>query len=139
MRRTNVVSVVAMLMATTLCADETFFETKVRPVLVKHCYECHSGDNDEGGLQLDTRAATFAGGNRGPAVVPGKPEESWLLKAISHEDPDLAMPPKKEKLPAAVIADLKHWIKTGAHDPRVGKPRKKKVYTKADQIGRAHV
>jgi len=97
-----------------------FFETKIRPVLVKHCYGCHSAKagKSEGDLRLDTRTAIRTGGGRGPAVVPGKPEKSWLLTAISHADPDLRMPPKQKKLPASVIADFKAWIKTGAPDPR---------------------
>src|SRR5262245_7308684 len=82
-----------------------FFESKVRPVLVKHCYECHStaSGTAEGELKVDSRAAIRAGGGRGPAVVPGDPAASWLLTAASHADPDLKMPPKKERLPEAVI------------------------------------
>ena len=101
-----------------------FFESKVRPVLVERCYDCHSADAGfaEGGLQLDTRAAIRAGGKRGPAVVPGNPGASLLLKAIAHADPDLRMPPKEEKLPDAVIADLERWIRSGAPDPRAEGP-----------------
>jgi hypothetical protein len=99
-----------------------FFEAKIRPVLVKHCYECHStsSGNSEGDLKVDTREAIRTGGGRGPAVVPGDPAASWLLTAASHADPDLKMPPKKERLPDAVIADLKQWIQMGAPDPRDG-------------------
>lgn len=101
-------------------ADRAFFETKIRPVLVNQCYECHSAESDaaEGGLRLDTRSTVLEGGGRGPAVVPGKPEESWLLTSIAHGDADLKMPPKKPQLPADVIADFTRWIAMGAPDPR---------------------
>jgi hypothetical protein len=97
-----------------------FFESKVRPVLARHCYECHStrSGKAESGLRVDTREAIRTGGDRGPAVVPGDPEASWLITAVSHSDPDLQMPPKQEQLPEGVIADLKAWIRMGAPDPR---------------------
>lgn len=100
-------------------ASLQFFETKIRPILVEHCYSCHSADAKKvrGKLLLDSRAATRKGGESGPAIVPGKPEESLLIKAIRHADPELKMPPKG-KLPAAVIADLEAWVKMGAPDPR---------------------
>ncbi|MBL8851181.1 MAG: DUF1549 domain-containing protein, partial [Planctomycetaceae bacterium] len=103
-------------------AGVDFFESKVRPVLVKHCYECHSaeGGAEEGGLRVDTREAIRAGGGRGPAVVPENPDSSWLLTAVAHTDPDLQMPPKQERLPPDVIADLRTWIAMGAPDPRDG-------------------
>jgi len=96
-----------------------FFEKKIRPALVKHCYECHSteGDKVKGGLLLDSRDGALLGGDSGPAVVPFKPEESLLLTAIHYEDGDLEMPPKY-KLDDAVIADLEEWIAMGAPDPR---------------------
>ena len=97
-----------------------FFEAKIRPVLVEHCYKCHSVEagKSKGDLLLDSREAIRAGGDRGPAVVPGDPEASLLLTAISHADPDLKMPPKKERLPEAVIDDIRTWIRMGAADPR---------------------
>ena len=97
-----------------------FFESKIRPVLVQHCYQCHSAKagKSEGGLRLDSRAAIRAGGDRGPAVVPGDSMTSVLLTAISHTDPDLRMPPKKERLSESVINDFKTWINSGAADPR---------------------
>ncbi len=101
-----------------------FFEQKIRPVLAEHCYECHSAraPRVKGGLLLDTRDATRRGGDSGqPAVVPGKPDESLLLRALRHLD-DLEMPPKKPALPAAVIADFTTWIAGGAPDPRDGGP-----------------
>jgi hypothetical protein len=96
-----------------------FFEQKIRPVLVKECYGCHStgAKNVRGGLLLDTRAGVLAGGDSGPALVPGKPDESLILEALRHEG--LAMPPKS-KLPDAVVADFERWITMGAPDPREG-------------------
>ena len=101
-------------------SDVDFFESKIRPVLVKHCYECHSTatSTSEGGLLLDSREAIRSGGDRGPAVVPGDIAASWLLTAVTHSDPDLQMPPRQAKLPDDVIADLKTWIERGAIDPR---------------------
>ena len=105
-------------------ADDTagiaLFESKVRPVLIKHCYECHSVEagKSKGGLMLDTKAAIRAGGDGGPAVVPGEPSKSLLLTAMKHSDPDLEMPPKGPKLPETVIADIEAWIQMGAPDPR---------------------
>jgi hypothetical protein len=102
-----------------------FFEKKIRPILVEHCYQCHAKDakKQRGGLLLDSRAGIRKGGDTGPAVVPGKPAESLLLKAVRHVDPELKMPPKG-KLPDAVIADLEKWIALGAPDPRDQKPSK---------------
>ncbi len=102
-----------------------FFEQKVRPVLVEHCYECHSADAKKvkGGLVLDTKVGWERGGDSGkPAILPGKPEESLFIQSVRHLDPDLAMPVKKPKLPDAVIADLVAWVKMGAPDPRTGAP-----------------
>lgn len=106
----------------TLPTDEEgirFFETKIRPVLVKRCYECHSqSTSTEGSLRVDSRASLLAGGDRGPAVVPYKPEESWLWIAAAHKDPDLQMPPKPPRLSDAELEDLRRWIEMGAPDPR---------------------
>lgn len=110
-----------LLFTASMLADDTaFFESKIRPVLVRHCYECHSAESgkSKGGLMLDTRHGIRTGGDTGPAVVPGDPAKSLLLTAIQHADPDLEMPPKEPKLPEAVIADFAAWIKSGAADPR---------------------
>src|SRR5690348_16030570 len=83
-----------------------FFEKKVRPVLVEHCFKCHSGQGKvKGGMRLDSRAAMLKGGDNGPAVVPGTPEKSRLVEAVSYKNADLTMPPKG-KLPDAALADL---------------------------------
>jgi len=101
-------------------AGSEFFESKVRPVLFEHCYECHSGEKTKGGLALDTKQGWEKGGDTGPTIVPGNPDESLLIKAVRYHDEDLAMPPKKKggKLPEAIIADLVEWVKMGAPDPR---------------------
>ena len=98
-----------------------FFETKIRPVLVERCYECHSPESKKlkGGLRLDTRALIRTGGDTGPAIVPGDPEKSLLLLAISHTDESLQMPPTGQ-LPANVVADFRKWVAMGAPDPREG-------------------
>ena len=100
--------------------DRQFFESKIRPVLINRCYKCHSRDADKvkGGLMLDTKEAWLHGGDSGPAIVPGKPDESLLVKAIRYEDDDLQMPPKGDKLSDQQIADLTEWIRRGAPDPR---------------------
>ncbi len=108
-----------------------FFENKIRPALVKHCYKCHSMDGDKikGGLLLDTREDTLKGGDSGPAVVPGDLMESLLFAAIEYEDSDLEMPPKY-KMDDYVIADFKKWIEMGAPDPRKSKtPKAIESYT----------
>ena len=98
------------------------FESKIRPVLVERCAECHSREsgNSEGGLYLDSPAGMLAGGSLGPVIVPGKPEESLLIRAIKYADEDLQMPPDDHggKLPDVVIADFEAWIRSGAVDPR---------------------
>ena len=97
--------------------DLLFFENRVRPALVKHCYECHSSAaaKIKGGLRLDSRDAARKGGDSGPAVVPGDVEASLLVAAIRHES--FEMPPGK-RLPADVVADLVRWVEIGAPDSR---------------------
>ncbi len=96
-----------------------FFESKIRPVLVEKCHQCHSNSSPKpkGGLLVDTRAGIRKGGNSGPAVVPGDLDASLLYQAISGSDGVEPMPPKG-KLPVAVVADFRQWIKMGAPDPR---------------------
>jgi hypothetical protein len=116
----------ALLATSTLIGAEdpasvAFFEQKIRPVLVDQCYECHStkAKKLKSGLYLDSKAGWKKGGESGKAIiVPGKPEESLLLRSIRHTEVDLEMPPKKPKLPDTVLADFAAWIKAGAVDPR---------------------
>jgi hypothetical protein len=97
-----------------------FFESKIRPLLIEHCYACHSlqlGES-QGDLRLDSRASMLRGGSRGSVIQLDKPEASLLLKAIDYGDPELQMPPKG-KLAEEQIAAVRHWLSLGAPDPRV--------------------
>jgi hypothetical protein len=98
-----------------------FFEQKIRPVLVNNCYDCHSEERskNKGELTLDTRDGIRAGGDRGPAVVPGKPDDSVLINAIRQVG-QLHMPPDSRggMLPDDIIVDFEKWVKDGAPDPR---------------------
>ncbi len=97
----------------------TFFETKIRPVLMNKCAKCHSSTAEKikGGLLVDSRDGLRKGGDTGDAIVPGKPDESLLITAIRYTDDSLQMPPAG-RLPATVVADFEEWIKMGAPDPR---------------------
>ncbi len=100
--------------------DLQFFEARIRPVLAERCYKCHSREADKikGGLMLDTREGMLHGGDTGPAIAPGKPEDSLIIDAISYKDADLQMPPKGDKLSDQQVADITEWIRRGAFDPR---------------------
>jgi hypothetical protein len=95
-----------------------FFEKHVRPMLIEHCYRCHSPQAKrlKGGLRVDSRDALLKGGDNGPALVPGAPEKSRLIEAIGYKNVDLQMPPRA-RLPDKVIADLRQWVKMGAPWP----------------------
>lgn len=97
--------------------DIGFFETKIRPLLAQHCYECHGEKKQKGGLRLDSRQGWSEGGDSGPTIVPGQPEESLLIKAVGYSDEELQMPPK-ERLHAQEVEVLREWIRRGAPDPR---------------------
>jgi cytochrome c553 len=93
-----------------------FFERRIRPLLAEHCYQCHNAGKKRSGLVLENLAGMIKGGERGPAVVPGHPEQSLLVRAI-EQDGELRMPPKG-KLSAQQIADLTAWVKRGAPAPK---------------------
>ncbi len=97
------------------------FEKHVRPLLVEHCLQCHGAEKQKGGLRLDSKAGWQAGGDSGPAVAPGDPDKSPLVKALRGADGFAQMPPKG-KLPDAAVAALAKWVKAGAPDPRTGAP-----------------
>lgn len=96
-----------------------FFESRIRPLLIDHCYECHSKDADELGanLLLDSRIGIIHGGDTGAVIIPEDPENSLLMKAVSHKDANLKMPPDGT-LTDVQIADLAEWIRMRAPDPR---------------------
>ena len=97
--------------------DRDFFESKIRPLLVKRCFACHSakGKSIEGGLRLDSRPSWQKGGDSGPAIVPGQPAKSRLMRAVEYVDEDLAMPPDGV-LPKSEISLIREWISRGAPD-----------------------
>lgn len=99
-------------------SDLEFFEKRIRPILVEHCHTCHSGKvkTPKGGLRLDLPEAVRIGGDSGPVIVPGKPDESSLLAALSYSGTVSEMPPKG-KLPDRVLADFRKWIELGAPFP----------------------
>jgi hypothetical protein len=99
-----------------------FFEKRIRPLLANKCYQCHSlqSKKAKGGLLLDSRAGLLNGGDSGPAIVIGDPDASLLIKAVRCKDKDLRMPPGREKLTGAQVADLEAWVKMGAPLPRAG-------------------
>ncbi|HAP07608.1 MAG TPA: hypothetical protein DCR20_07260, partial [Planctomycetaceae bacterium] len=101
-------------------ADRDFFEAKIRPIFATQCYKCHSSEAPKlkGGLSLEFKETLLNGGDTGPAIVPGSPENSLLIKAVQYLDQDLQMPPKNKKLSEIQIADLVEWVKRGAPDPR---------------------
>ncbi|MEE2938464.1 MAG: DUF1553 domain-containing protein [Planctomycetota bacterium] len=97
--------------------SEAFFETRIRPVLVNHCYECHSSESKElgGGLRLDHPVEMLTGGESGLAIDPGNPKGSLLVSAIRYESSEM---PPAGRLPDQVIRDIEAWIAAGANDPR---------------------
>ena len=112
-----------------LLATKTF-ERHIRPVLVEHCYQCHSAKSQplKGGLALDSAAGLQAGGDSGEVVSAGQPEDSLLLSALRHDA--LEMPPKK-RLPQVTIDRFAHWIEQGAYYPGAGAPPADSVASRA--------
>src|SRR5688572_3057254 len=92
-----------------------YFEEKVRPILAENCYKCHGSEKQKGSLRLDLRDSALAGGESGPAIIPGKPDESALVEAIKWQA--LEMPPTG-KLTETQISTLTEWIRLGAPMPK---------------------
>ena len=110
-------------MAADMTPDQrSFFESRIRPVLVKQCYECHSQNSKKlgGKLLLDAPSEMIAGGESGPTLIPGKPDDSLIIQALRYDG--LEMPPKK-RLPEPVVHDFITWVKMGAPDPRADLPK----------------
>ena len=116
-----------------------YFETNIRPALVKYCYDCHSVDagDSRAGLLVDTREGLLQGGDSGPAIIPGNHADSLIWEAINWEGYE--MPPSR-KMPAEVIARFKQWIEMGAPDPREQKlmVHKTKITAKDIEKGKEH-
>jgi cytochrome c553 len=93
-----------------------FFETRIRPLLVESCFDCHTAD-EKGGLRLDSRQAILEGGDSGPAITPGDPESSLIIKAVRHAEGVSKMPRSGQKLSDGQVAVLAEWIKMGAPWP----------------------
>ena len=100
----------------TAADQEAYFETNVRPLLIKHCIECHGPDDQSGELRLDRRSSVEKGGGSGPVVVPGQPQQSSLIRAVGYSDLSMQMPPDG-KLPPEAIGVLTRWVQTGAYWP----------------------
>ncbi|MEK6247619.1 MAG: DUF1549 domain-containing protein, partial [Planctomycetales bacterium] len=101
-------------------ADElkaTFFEQRIRPLLIDKCSECHGVELQENGLRLDSRAGLLKGGQMGAAIVPGQAEQSLLIRAVRYQHDDLQMPPDGEQLSSPEISALVKWINEGAAWP----------------------
>ena len=98
-----------------------FFEKKVRPLLAKHCYECHSVTSKkyQAGLLVDSRASLLKGGDSGEALVPNDVDGSLIIDAVRYESYEM---PPKGKLPAADIATLERWVGMGAPWPNEAAP-----------------
>src|SRR5438876_7990323 len=103
------------LPAASVADQREFFEMRVRPVLAKNCFACHTSSR-MGGLEMSGREAILKGGKSGPAIVPGEPDKSLLVQAVAQTHERLKMPPQG-KLAEAEIADLRAWIKDGATWP----------------------
>ena len=109
-----------------LLADETFFETRVRPILVNRCFECHGRTEPKGGLRVDSREALLRGGDSGPAIVAGDAETSLLIRALRHTDDNVQMPPKTP-LPKSVVDDIAQWVNEGATWPAFAQTKSKRT------------
>ena len=125
-------------MAVPAAADQRldFFEQKIRPILVDHCYQCHGPENASGKLRLDTKAGWQRGGESGPAIVPTDPAASLLYQAITYRDATLRMPPPgdADRLNQQQIRDIALWIRQGAVDPRTGET----IVTEIDARAETH-
>lgn len=123
-------ALISLLHAEKLTSEQTeFFEKKIRPVLAETCYECHNSiDKKKGDLALDWREPLTESG----VIVPGKPEESALIKAIRHEGDYDPMPSKGPKLAKLIIKNFEDWVRMGAPDPRIKKPTKEELASQVD-------
>lgn len=113
-------SAVPLLSAEITSGGREFFESKIRPIFVTECYECHGAKKSKGGLRVDSRDNLLQGGDSGAAIVPGDPDKSLLIQSIAHthEDEDLHMPKDGAKLDEGTLRKFVEWVRMGAPDPR---------------------
>ena len=129
---TTIFAVAFCSLISATAADEAIdFETRIRPVLVQHCSQCHGANVRKAGLRLDVKHQAFNGGDSGPVIIPRNSAQSELLRRIASADPDVRMPPKGEPLSSNEMSLLAEWIDAGAdwpetdydraamHDPRL--------------------
>ena len=111
-----------------------FFESKVRPIFVEHCYQCHSetADEVEAELLLDSKWGWKTGGESGPAIIPGNPDESLVIDAVRYQEDKVTAMPPRSKLPDEDIAILEKWVEMGAPDPRTEKTSAKPAEKRFD-------
>ena len=96
-------------------AEDVDFQRDIAPIFEERCWHCHGEDEQESGLRLDLRAEMLKGGDSGlAAIVPGRPEKSYLIEVVKHLDADVKMPPDEERIPDAEIKTLELWVKQGA-------------------------
>ena len=131
LRTTRYLAILVALCAATASAEEAtkdaeFFEQQIRPLLVAHCTECHGDRKQEAKLRLDSREALLAGGESGPALVPGDPEKSLLIAAV-HYKADVAQMPPKGKMDDEKIKKLTRWVQSGAVWPVSKTPMRTEV------------
>src|SRR3954468_11299283 len=101
---------------TAAAAPPPDFDRDVKPILEHHCFKCHGPEKQKAGLRLDQKPSALKGGESGePAIVPGNALKSHLLQLVTSNDPDVAMPPKGDRLKPEQIALLQRWVETGAH------------------------
>src|SRR5260370_31484036 len=111
------IAILASFSALSAPLDKTEqFEIKIRPILANRCFACHSS-TALGGLTMSNREGLLRGGKSGPALIPGKPEESLMIQAIEHTNEKMKMPMGQGKLPESEIALLTEWVKAGAYWP----------------------
>ncbi len=110
-------TLLCLLLVGPLAAAPVDFAGEVQPILAKHCHQCHGAEKNKADLRLDVREAALKGGESGAVLAPGRAAESLLLKRVVSADPDEVMPPKGERLTAAEVDTLRHWIDEGAAWP----------------------
>ncbi len=105
-------SLVLLLLASLAQTDARFFDSKVAPILTRRCLGCHNNELTDGGISFQNPASVLKGGSRGPAIVPGKPDQSVLIRAIRQQG-NFSMPPGK-KLSRKEVNTITKWVQAGA-------------------------